>query len=77
MQLRPIMRFADQPDLLVSGLLDVGDEIAGRNTLVDSPVGKGHVVLFSFNPMYRGETEGSYPLVFNAVMNFDHLSAGR
>jgi hypothetical protein len=77
MRLRPILRFSDQPDLLVSGLLDVGDEIAGRTNVVDAPIGSGHVVLFSFNPMWRGETVGSYPMVFNAIMHFDNLSAGR
>jgi hypothetical protein len=27
--------------------------------------------------MWRGETEGSYFLVFNAILNFDQLNAGR
>jgi hypothetical protein len=26
--------------------------------------------------MWRGETMGSYFLVFNAMLNFDHLDAG-
>jgi len=43
----------------------------------DVPVDKGHVVAFSNNPMWRGETIGSYFLVFNAVLNFDQLNAGR
>ena len=38
---------------------------------------KGHVVLFANNPIYRGETIGSYSLVFNAILNFDSLNAGR
>jgi hypothetical protein len=29
--------------------------------------------LFANNPIYRGETVGSYPLVFNAIMNFQYL----
>jgi hypothetical protein len=45
--------------------------------VVDVPVGKGHVVLFANNPIYRGETVGSYSLVFNTIMNFDSLDAGR
>jgi len=31
------------------------------------------VLLFANNPVYRGETVGSYPLVFNAILNFQHL----
>ena len=27
--------------------------------------------------MWRGQTAGSYSLVFNAIMNFDNLNAGR
>jgi hypothetical protein len=26
--------------------------------------------------MWRGETMGSYFLIFNAMLNFDHLDAG-
>lgn len=74
---RVALRFTDQRDLLVSGLLDGGSEIAQRPVVVDVPLQKGHVVLFANNPIYRGETMGSYPLVFNALLNFDHLDAGR
>ena len=52
------------------------NEIAEKPAVVDVPHGKGHVVLFANNPMWRGETEGSYFLVFNAMLNFDHLDAG-
>jgi hypothetical protein len=71
------LRFADQNQLLVSGLLDGGATIAQRPVVVDAPFDKGHVVLFANNPVYRGSTQGSYFLVFNAIMNFDNLNAGR
>ncbi len=45
--------------------------------MVDCPVGSGHIVLFAINPMWRWQTHGSHSLVFNAVMNWDHLDAGR
>jgi hypothetical protein len=35
------------------------------------------VVLFSINPVYRGETRGTYALVLNTILNFDSLDAGR
>jgi hypothetical protein len=57
-------------------LLD-GSDVAQRPVVVDAPLGKGHVILFANNPVYRGETIGSYFLVFNALLNFDHLDAGR
>jgi hypothetical protein len=73
---RVVLRFADQRELLASGLLD-GSDVARRPVVVDAPLGKGHVVLFGNNPMYRGETIGSYPLVLNALLNFDRLDTGR
>jgi len=78
-QFRPrvVMRYGDAKDLLVSGLLDGGGDLAQRPMVVDVPVEKGHVVLFSNNPIWRGETQGSYFLVFNALLNHDHLDAGR
>jgi hypothetical protein len=74
---RVVLRYADSRDLFVSGLLDGGDEIAQHAAIVDVPSGNGHVLLFSTNPFWRGQTKGSYFLVFNAIMNWDNLNAGR
>jgi hypothetical protein len=74
---RVVLRYAELKDLFVSGLLDGGDEIAEHAAVIDVPSGRGHVVLFSTNPMWRGQTKGSYFLVFNAILNFDNLNAGR
>jgi hypothetical protein len=73
---RVVLRFADTDDLLVSGLLDGADELAGRAAVVDARYGRGHVLLFAINPIWRGETIGSYPLVFNAIVHHDRLDAG-
>jgi hypothetical protein len=75
-QPRVVLRFAAEKDLLLSGMITGGNEIAEKPAVVDVPHGKGHVVLFANNPMWRGETSGSYFLVFNAILNFDHLDAG-
>jgi hypothetical protein len=74
---RVVLRYADSRDLFVSGLLDGGDEIAQRAAIIDVPSGNGHVLLFSTNPFWRGQTRGSYFLIFNAIMNWDNLNAGR
>jgi hypothetical protein len=74
---RVILRYADSKELLISGLVEGGDEIAQHPAVVDAPSGKGHVVLFSINPVYRGETRGTYSLVLNTILNFDSLDAGR
>jgi zinc carboxypeptidase len=74
---RVVLRYADAKDLLISGLVQGGGEIAQHPAVVDAPVGKGHVVMFSINPVWRGETQGTYSLVLNTVMNFDSLNVGR
>ena len=70
---RVILRYAEAERLLVSGLLDHGDEMAERAAVVDARYGKGHVLLFASNPIWRGETVGTYALVFNAIGNFNRL----
>jgi hypothetical protein len=74
-ELRPevILRFSDQKTLLLSGLLDKSSSIAEHAIVVNAHLGSGNVLLFANNPVYRGETIGSYDLVFNAILNFDHL----
>ena len=75
---RVLLSYPDDPnDLLLSGELVGGDKLAGHAVLVDSPLGKGHVVLFANRPFWRYETHGNYFLGFNAILNWNHLDAGR
>ena len=76
MRPRVVVRFAPDEDLLVSGMLAGGSELANQAAVVDVPRGKGHVVMFANNPMWRNETQGSYFLLFNAMLNYDHLGVG-
>jgi hypothetical protein len=75
LQYRPevILRFTEQKTLLLSGLLDKATSIAEHAIVVNAHLGSGNVLLFANNPVYRGETIGSYALVFNAILNYDHL----
>jgi len=75
-QPRVVLRFGAEKELLLSGMITNANEIAEKPAVVDMPHGKGHVVLFANNPMWRAETSGSYFLVFNAILNYDHLNAG-
>jgi hypothetical protein len=70
------MRFANEKELLISGMLAGGRELANRPAIIDVPRGKGHVLMFANNPMWRSQTQGSYFLLFNALLNYDHLDAG-
>lgn len=72
---RAIVSFVRNPeDLLVSGLLVNGDELAGKAAVVDAPLGEGHVVMFGIRPLWRWETQGSFAMPLNAIANWNHLS---
>ena len=74
---RIILRFhRDAKKLLISGMLAGGEELANTVAVVDVPVGDGHVVLFAINPMWRDETHGTFSLVMNSILHYDHLDAG-
>ena len=77
MRPRVVLRFAPEKELLVSGMLTGASELVGKAAIVDVPVGRGHVVMFANNPMWRHETHGSFSLLFNAILNYDHLGVGR
>lgn len=75
---RVVLRFsADEKNLLVSGMLAGGSELVNAPAVIDVPVGQGHVVLFANNPMWRHQTQGSFSLIWNAVLNFDSLNTER
>lgn len=75
---RVVLRFSsDEKNLLVSGMLAGGSELANAPAVIDVPVGRGHVVMFANNPMWRHQTQGSFFLIFNAALNFDSLNTER
>ncbi|MBI3949325.1 MAG: hypothetical protein HY314_02560 [Acidobacteria bacterium] len=77
MRPRVVLRFAPEKDLLVSGMLAGGSELAKRPAIVDVPLGKGHIVLFANNPMWRQQTQGNFFLLFNTALHYDRLGVGR
>jgi len=69
-----VLRFSDGKTLLLDGLLDKASSIAEHAIVVNAHLGQGNVLLFGNNPVYRGETIGTYALVFNAILNYQHLA---
>ncbi len=75
---RVVMQFpAQADDMLLSGTLAGGQVLAGKAQLVDAPLGSGHVVMFAIRPFWRWQTQGTYFLGFNAILNWNDLNAGR
>lgn len=75
---RVVLRFSsDEKKLLISGMLAGGSELANAPAVIDVPVGRGHVLMFANNPMWRHQTQGSFFLLFNAALNFDSLNTER
>ena len=61
---------------VLSGLMRGADEIASRPFAVEVPggyTGKGRVVLFSNNPIYRWQNHAEFNMVFNAMMNWNDM----
>jgi hypothetical protein len=75
---RVVLRFpADPAEMLLSGTLANGQSLSNRAAAVDSRVGNGHVVMFAIRPFWRWQSQGTYTLGFNAIMNWNDLDAGR
>ncbi len=75
---RVLMSFTAKPDdMLLSGMLSGGQALAGKPLVLDVSLGQGHIVMFALRPFWRWQTQGTYFLGFNAILNWNHLDAGK
>jgi hypothetical protein len=65
-RVRVVARYGDG-DPLLSGWALGGRHLAGAPAILEADVGRGSVVLFGFQPNYRGQTVGTWPLLFNSI----------
>ncbi len=63
-----IARFQGGDGGVLSGLMRGADQIRNRPMIVEAPTGKGRILMFANNPIYRWQTFGEHGLVFNAVL---------
>jgi hypothetical protein len=72
-----LARYVGGDDAVLSGLMKGADEIRQRPMAVDVPggfTGRGRVVLFANNPIYRWQNHGEFNMVFNTVLNWNDLA---
>ena len=63
-----LLRYA-KSSLLLSGWIKKPETIAGHAAWMRAQVGAGRVHLFAFRPHYRGWSQGTYNLLFRAILD--------
>lgn len=61
------------PPYVLSGMVRNEQTIIGHGAIFNVPVGKGKVVAFTFDPLHRYLNLHDAPLVWNILMNWEHL----
>jgi hypothetical protein len=56
-----------------SGMVRNEQTIIGQGGIFNVPVGKGRIVAFTFDPLHRYLNHHDAPLVWNAIINWNHL----
>jgi hypothetical protein len=59
--------------LVLSGFVKGGESIDGTPAILDVPVEKGRVILFSFNPLHRYLNHSDFRFVYNILLNWNDL----
>jgi Zinc carboxypeptidase len=59
--------------LVLSGFVRGEDAVDGKPAILDVPVGKGRVILFSFNPLHRYLNQSDFRFVYNILLNWNDL----
>lgn len=70
-----VARFTGGEAGVLSGLMRGADQVRNRPMVVDAPSGKGRVILFANNPIYRWQTFGEHQMVFNALLFWNDIPA--
>ncbi|HYE88028.1 MAG TPA: M14 family zinc carboxypeptidase [Vicinamibacterales bacterium] len=69
-----VARFTGGEAGVLSGLMRNPDQIRNRPMVVDAPSGKGRVILFANNPIYRWQTFGEHAMIFNTLLFWNDMA---
>jgi len=67
MDRRVIAKFPEE-EILQSGYCEKPEKLANKSSIVWLRKDKGQVVLFGFDPIFRASVQGTYKLLFNALL---------
>lgn len=70
-----LLKFQGGEAGVMSGLMRDPDQIRNRPAIVEATVGRGRMLLYSVNPIYRWQNFGEHNLVFNALLFHNDLGA--
>ncbi|HEX9564642.1 MAG TPA: hypothetical protein VF981_11750, partial [Gemmatimonadaceae bacterium] len=73
-----LAQFVGGESSVLSGLMVGADNIRGRAFAVDitnAHNGKGRVLMFANNPVYRWQNHGEFNMVFNSIVNWNDVPA--
>ena len=71
-----LARYVGGDASVLSGLMTGADALKNRPFAVDIPEayrGKGRVVMFSNNPIYRWQNHGEFGMIFNTMLNWNDV----
>lgn len=67
MDRRVIASFPEK-NILMSGYIEKEELLSNKSAMVCLKKGKGQFVIYGFNPQFRASTQGSFKLLFNALL---------
>ena len=76
LEIHIVLKYASKGKLCLSGMVAQENTLKGKAAILDVPVGEGHIMMFTFNPMWRDTSHGNYMFVINSILNFNDLDGG-
>src|SRR5690606_34182887 len=75
-----LARYVGGDASVLSGLMTNASNIANRAFAVDIPEayrGRGRVLMFANNPIYRWQNHGEFNMVFNSIINWNDVPTNK